>query len=99
MANLKLVEKSPLLNNIPTESTVWMSHADLVSQLAPDFDSIAITQNSNYAAVQHKEKAIYGLQFHPEVNHTQYGMKVLENFCFKIVRVKLNRNENWHANR
>jgi GMP synthase (glutamine-hydrolysing) len=84
MSVLKCSVKSSLFSNLPLESTVWMSHADKVELLAPEFESIAVTDNSNYAAVQHKERKIYGLQFHPEVHHTQYGMKILENFCFHI---------------
>ena len=84
MANLNLVKKSTLFADLPVESTVWMSHADKVNKLPLQFESIAITKNSNYAAVQHNEQAIYGLQFHPEVNHTQYGVQILKNFCYKI---------------
>jgi GMP synthase (glutamine-hydrolysing) len=84
MAVVKRLKKSAIFYDVPLESTVWMSHTDKVDLLAPEFESIAITENSDCAAVQHKRGKIYGLQFHPEVHHTQYGIKILKNFCYKI---------------
>jgi GMP synthase (glutamine-hydrolysing) len=75
---------SPLVKNMSDQSTVWMSHGDKVSQLAPQFKTIAQTDNSPYAIVQHESRPLYGLQFHPEVNHTTEGELLLKNFCFDI---------------
>jgi GMP synthase (glutamine-hydrolysing) len=83
-AQLQLQGKSNLFKNYPDKATVWMSHADQVSHNAPDFVAIAVTDNSPYAAVQHNSKSVYGLQFHPEVEHTEQGRIILKNFCYDI---------------
>ena len=71
---------NPLFRDIPAESKVWMSHGDQVENLSESFNSIATTETCPHAAVQHKSKAIYGLQFHPEVTHTELGSQLLRNF-------------------
>jgi GMP synthase (glutamine-hydrolysing) len=83
-ASLSLAATSPLTGGMTSGSTVWMSHGDKVNRLAPNFHAIAETTNSPYAVVAHEEKPVFGLQFHPEVNHTEEGEKLLRNFCFKI---------------
>ncbi len=83
-AELRLRQKSPLFKNIPEESTVWMSHGDKVLQLPSGFSAIATTDNSPYAAIQHREKSLFGLQFHPEVAHSAFGRQMLENFLFEV---------------
>jgi GMP synthase (glutamine-hydrolysing) len=83
-ALLQVKNASPLFKNYSKSATVWMSHADQVSQNAPDFIAVAGTENSPYAAVQHQQKPIYGLQFHPEVEHTEHGRIILKNFCYEI---------------
>jgi len=63
---------------------VWMSHGDRI-EIAPEgFESIAHSENSPLAAIRHKDKKIYGVQFHPEVAHTPLGKYILANFLFKI---------------
>ncbi len=69
---------------------VWMSHADQVSKLPKNFKVIASSQNSKFAIVENKIKRFYGVQFHPEVTHTENGKKLISNFIFKICRVKKN---------
>ncbi|MEM7535571.1 MAG: glutamine-hydrolyzing GMP synthase [Chloroflexota bacterium] len=69
-----------LFTDMPTEQTVWMSHGDRVDALPAEFNSIAQSDNSPLAAIAHATQPIYALQFHPEVVHTQYGIKILENF-------------------
>ena len=59
---------------------VWMSHGDHVSKIPENFEVIASTENAPYAIIGHKEKKIYGVQFHPEVYHTLNGSKFLDNF-------------------
>ncbi len=83
-AELRVRQKSPLFKNIPEESTVWMSHGDKVLELPADFMAIAATDNSPHAAIQHREKALFGLQFHPEVAHSAFGRQMLENFLFEV---------------
>ncbi|OAQ20577.1 glutamine-hydrolyzing GMP synthase [Thermosulfurimonas dismutans] len=63
---------------------VWMSHGDRIEVLPPDFISIAESENSPYAAMRHKERPLFGVQFHPEVVHTEIGREVLSNFVFRI---------------
>ncbi len=69
---------------------VWMSHGDKVISLPRDFKSIASSSNTKFAAVENKKKSYYGLQFHPEVVHTPNGHKIIENFIFKICKIKRN---------
>ena len=69
---------------------VWMSHADQVSKLPKKFDVIASSQNSKYAVVENKSKKFYGVQFHPEVTHTESGKKLISNFVFLICKIKKN---------
>ena len=61
---------------------VWMSHADQVSKLPKNFDVIASSQNSKFAIIENKVKKFYGVQFHPEVTHTENGKKIISNFIF-----------------
>ena len=72
---------------------VWMSHADQVSKLPKNFNVIASSQNSKFAIIENKYKNFYGVQFHPEVTHTENGKKLINNFIFSICRIK----KNWSA--
>jgi GMP synthase (glutamine-hydrolysing) len=87
-AELSLGCNSPLFLNMTPKSTVWMSHGDKVAQLSSELKSIAHTASSPFAAVQHIQKPIYGLQFHPEVKHTSEGKRLLQNFCFEVCGCK-----------
>ena len=69
---------------------VWMSHADQVSKLPKNFKVVASSQNSKFAIVENKNKKFYGVQFHPEVTHTENGKKLLKNFMFLICKIKKN---------
>ncbi len=71
---------SGLAENLP----VWMSHGDRVQNLPHGFTSIAHTENSPTAAIRHKHKPLYGVQFHPEVVHTPQGTEIIKNFLFNI---------------
>lgn len=75
---------NPLFFGIPAETPVWMSHGDQVRNLSEQFESIATTETCPHAAVQHRSKPIYGLQFHPEVTHTTLGGQLLRNFVRDI---------------
>lgn len=83
-AHLNILKKSDLLENVPDNSIVWMSHSDKVTKISEEFETLAKTSNSEYAVIGHKTKKIFGLQFHPEVKHSEYGLKILENFSKKI---------------
>jgi len=69
---------------------VWMSHGDTVYTLPDNYEVLAHTKNSPVAAFKHKEKPIYGLQWHPEVIHTPNGMKMLRNFIFEVCKCEAN---------
>jgi GMP synthase (glutamine-hydrolysing) len=67
-----------------------MSHADQVSKLPKNFKVIASSTNSKFAIVENKLKKFYGIQFHPEVTHTENGKKLISNFIFLICKIKRN---------
>ena len=69
---------------------VWMSHADQVSKLPKNFQVIASSKNSKFAIVENKLKNFFGVQFHPEVTHTENGKKIISNFLFLICKIKKN---------
>ncbi|ODS31965.1 MAG: GMP synthase [Candidatus Scalindua rubra] len=77
-------DHSSLFDSIDKTISVWMSHGDQVLELPDDFQSLAYTENCPYAAIRHKKKEFYGVQFHPEVTHTPSGSQILHNFLFKI---------------
>ncbi|MDD5147655.1 MAG: glutamine-hydrolyzing GMP synthase [Candidatus Daviesbacteria bacterium] len=74
------IKESKLLEGIPDGITVWMSHGDEVIKVPNDFETIATTKTIPHAVVENKNKKIYGIQFHPEVVHTEFGTEILENF-------------------
>ena len=76
--------KSPLFKDIPAPAVYWMSHGVEVETLAPGFEVVASTDGCRCAAIQCAEKQLYGVQFHPEVLHTQYGKELLQNFLYGI---------------
>ncbi len=83
-AELHYTESCDLFSDTPDPQIVWMSHADRVDMLPDDFEKIAYSDNSPYAAIRNSEGSIYALQFHPEVYHTEYGATILKNFANKI---------------
>ena len=83
-AKLIIDDHSDLLNNISDGSIVWMSHGDHIKHLPAPYKVIAHTSNAPVAAVRHAEKPIYGVQFHPEVVHTDEGGEILKNFVKDI---------------
>jgi GMP synthase (glutamine-hydrolysing) len=79
---------SRLFAGVKGPLTVWNSHGDRVTRPPKGARAVAATENSDFAAIEDDAARRYGLQFHPEVNHTQHGIKILKNFLFKICRVK-----------
>ena len=69
-----------LFKGVPESSTVWLSHGDIVSKLPEGFVENAITTTHRNAAMSDENKKLYGIQFHPEVVHTEFGTQILENF-------------------
>ena len=78
--------ESKLFEGITT-NTVWMSHTDLVDAMPEGFEAIAYTKDCPIGAMQNAEKKLYGVQFHPEVEHCLEGDKVLRNFLYNICEV------------
>ena len=85
---LKVVKAEELFKDLPDIMTVWMSHGDQVDFLSGGFEELGRTDSCRFAAVRHKEKPFYGLQFHPEVKHTPLGNTILKNFLYGIAGCK-----------
>ena len=84
-ANLSFFnEKIPLFNKVNKYSQVWMSHGDTIKTLAGNMDKVASTSDVQYAAFKLQNKDIYGIQFHPEVFHTEDGLQIIKNFIINI---------------
>ncbi|MGB9958963.1 MAG: glutamine-hydrolyzing GMP synthase [Candidatus Bathyarchaeales archaeon] len=79
-----------VLKDLNKREKVWMSHGDTVFSVPKEYEVLAHTENSPVAAFRHKEKPIYGLQWHPEVVHTEKGMQMLSNFLFEVCQCKAN---------
>jgi GMP synthase (glutamine-hydrolysing) len=73
-----------LFAGIPSETVVWMSHGDQVQTVEGDFVPLARTETCPVAAVRHRSRPVYGLQFHPEVSHTPMGSRILRNFLYDV---------------
>ena len=80
----RVAAPDPLMKDLPTQSTVWMSHGDHVENALGSFLTLMDTATCSFAAVKHRSKPVYGLQFHPEVTHTEYGGQLLANFVKDI---------------
>jgi GMP synthase (glutamine-hydrolysing) len=83
-AEVQLDGGDPLLSGFGTGLKVWMSHGDRVEKLPPGFKSIGRSGNSPLAAMANVERRIYGLQFHPEVTHTEHGLDIIRRFVLDI---------------
>jgi len=87
-ATLSIDDHSDLFAGLDGETTVWMSHGDALSKLPAGFERIAHTANSPYCAIRNAERKQYGVQFHPEVIHTEKGKEILKNFLYKVCGAK-----------
>ena len=76
--------RSPFLTNLREDAPVWMSHGDSILSLPASYHVLAKSETGNIAAFQRDEEPVYGIQFHPEVTHTQGGTQLLENFLVRI---------------
>jgi GMP synthase (glutamine-hydrolysing) len=96
LANIFKKKESLLIKNFFNNrkiNKVWMSHADQVYKLPKNFSVIASSQNSKFAIIENKFKKFYGVQFHPEVTHTENGKKLISNFIFLICKM----GRNWSS--
>ena len=76
--------RSAIFENVSQTSVVWMSHGDTITKLPPNFEPQANTENGALAAFKIKDKNIFGLQFHPEVTHSEEGKTLIQNFVVDI---------------
>ena len=92
LTNIHKRNNSLLIKNFFNKKTkkVWMSHADQVTKLPKNFRVVASSENSKFAIVESKIKNFFGVQFHPEVTHTENGKKIISNFIFFICKIKRN---------
>lgn len=81
---IEIQRENPLFDKIDHSFSVWMSHGDSVLKLPAEFVLSALSQNELTASAFHENAPIYGLQFHPEVNHTEFGERIFGNFLFNI---------------
>jgi GMP synthase (glutamine-hydrolysing) len=82
--NLTITAKTGLFANLPDSTTVWASHGDQIEDPDHNFTKLAHTKTCPFAAVQHKKKKFFGVQFHPEVSHTPKGPIILKNFLYRL---------------
>jgi GMP synthase (glutamine-hydrolysing) len=90
-AALMVERPSPLLDGWigpGAAGTVWMSHGDRVTRLPPGFEVVAVSENAPFAAIADEARRFYGVQFHPEVVHTEGGARLYANFLFRIAGLK-----------
>ena len=92
-AELVVDKIDALFEDVPANSTVWMSHGDSLTKLPAGFEVIAHSTNAPICAIRSLELNIWGVQFHPEVHHSTDGKKILDNFLRKICGC----NDNWDA--
>ena len=81
-------EKCLLFKGLPNKSVAWMSHGDHVASIPSGFKVCGTTNNCEYAAIYNKENNFYGVQFHPEVNHTEYGKEIIASFLKNACHAK-----------
>ncbi len=85
-AEIKITDDYDIFHGIPPKTKVWMSHGDRVLGLPDGFTTIATSENSPVAAMKDRKRRIFGVQFHPEVVHTEFGKEILSNFIFRIAQ-------------
>ncbi len=90
IAEVNIDKPEGVLKGLSNKETVWMSHGDTVSELPSEYETLAHTESCPVAAYRHKQKAIYGLQWHPEVVHTKNGALMLRNFVFEVCKSEAN---------
>ncbi|EKE02343.1 MAG: hypothetical protein ACD_20C00399G0028 [uncultured bacterium] len=92
-AIIEIKKPLSLFEDIDTsELAVWMSHGDKVDTIPPDFTQLALSSNTPFAAIANHERKLYGVQFHPEVAHTNNGTQILRNFVFSACQCDPNWN-------
>ena len=94
-AVLSIDDSSDIFSGVGDSIRAWMSHGDEAKLVPDDFKIIGHTENARAAAISNKQKAVYGIQFHPEVVHTENGNEILKNFVLKVCHA----NQDWTLER
>ncbi len=79
-----IVKETPMSEGVPSKSVCWMSHTDLIEKVPSGFEVLAVTDSCPVTMYGDPVRKIYGVQFHPEVVHTEYGNRILENFLYRV---------------
>ena len=87
-ADIRIVRMDPLLSLGGRSTRVWMSHGDRIASMPAEFDTLASSDNSPHAAFRHRDRPVYGLQFHPEVTHSVDGREILRNFVLRVCNAR-----------
>jgi GMP synthase (glutamine-hydrolysing) len=85
---IRRTAKTKIFDGVNNHLTVWMSHGDHIKQLPKEFKVTSRSENGLISSFENIKDKIYGVQFHPEVHHTQQGIKILHNFLFGICKIK-----------
>lgn len=85
---LLLNNTSKLFKNIPNESICWMSHTDYISQIPDNFSITSSTKDCPVASMECESKKLYAVQYHPEVAHTEFGLKMINNFLYEVCNIE-----------
>ena len=90
VASLRLVKAglNSIFSNVDTPSLVWMSHGDSVERVPDGFQALASTDECHVAAMSNEKERIFGVQFHPEVSHTEQGQQIIQNFVRRVCRAQ-----------
>ncbi|MBN1680923.1 MAG: glutamine-hydrolyzing GMP synthase [Anaerolineae bacterium] len=88
MTPITIVKPGKLFAGLETTQTVWMSHGDRIERPPDGFDVLARSDNAPFAAIGHLERGVFGVQFHPEVVHTEHGAAMLRNFVIGVCNAK-----------
>lgn len=83
---LKLENNSLLFKDLPSQLVCWMSHTDFIEKAPDGFEITAYTQDCPVATMENRENKLYAVQFHPEVEHTQFGREIIQNFVFEVCK-------------
>ena len=94
-AVLSIDDSSDIFSGVGDSIRAWMSHGDEAKLVPDNFEIIGHTENARAAAISNKQKAVYGIQFHPEVVHTENGNEILKNFVLKVCHA----NQDWTLER
>ncbi len=87
-AKLEISDGSSIFKDVENYSTVWMSHGDYITKIPKNFVVEGKSENSPVCAISNMDLGIYGLQFHPEVAHTEFGKTIINNFLFHVCKCK-----------